>query len=162
MLAIMRSNSSGSLGSTVGKAAPWDFILACPLARRCFSNIAAFLVLARKTASLLLAMEWNKGLPQLTIRQIAQKRHKTDKEVNNDVKHHLRLNSSREATLYLLACPIDHHCHECINRITEAIARRQLRPRKRQKITTHPGIMPMTLPQPNLIPQQLNKLISSL
>jgi hypothetical protein len=87
---------------------------------------------------------------------------KSNAEIEDDVKPHFRYDLSWEAAFNLLACSEHHDSHECIECVAETEKLLACIDSYREvSSNTYTGMIPMTLLQPNLIPQQLNKPISS-
>jgi hypothetical protein len=84
------------------------------------------------------------------IGNIPKEGNKPNAEIEDDVKIHFRHNLKWKAAFNLLACLEHHDGHECIKYVANAgeIVNFVLV----ISLNTYPGINPMTLLQPNLIP----------
>lgn len=141
---ICLSNSSGSVGSIGGVLCPWAFKALAPFSRRNFSSSTAFLVLARNRAS---AMSPKNG-------------------TRPTAKSRTILNIIFDLTLAGRPPSTCWHVRRTIMAIKASITSPTL---QRQFISygsrilgndAYAGMIPITLLQPNLIPQQLKRLIS--
>lgn len=91
---------------------------------------------------------------------VAKEGDEADDEVDDDVEHHLDFDTSGEAAVDFAACFVDHEGHEEIEEIADAAIISGLYRNDCCVGETYAGMIPIALPQPNLIPRNEKRAMS--